>query len=121
MKTLIKHDLYNITNRIKKVDKNYQIYFDKTKKVYEVFCGSVFSFMIGKRLDKSAIDKAYKTHIRNAKKIFSFIKENNSKLRQKEEETIAMHAKTTLNDYLNYADKKGKDVSFDNINQTRWI
>ena len=121
MKRLVTHDLYNITNRIKKVDRHYNIYFDDKKRKFFAYFKNNYSFLIGERLDKTAVDKAYKTHIRRAKEIFFDIKENNETIIKKQQEELSKKAKDTLVDYLSYADKKGYDVDFSCVERTRWF
>lgn len=122
----IKNDLFNISKRIKKIDKNYFIVFSPRKKVYEVHYknqkGSSLAFCVDKKyLNSEVLTKAYKTSVRNYKKLLSEIESNNLKLDKKNEEYLKQKSEYYLKSYLYYADKKGGDCKFENADNTLWV
>ena len=126
MQQIITADLFNISNRLKKIDKNYFIIFNHVKKVYEVHyknqSGSTFCFSVEKKyLNSEVITKAHKTNVRNAKGLLSEIFENNKKLSEKSENYLKEKSESTLKSFITYANKKGSDCSFENANKTIWV
>ena len=65
---IIKNDLFNISNRIKNIDKNYYICFNKSLKQFEVHHkkqpDTTFCFVAGKTLNASVLTKAIKTSVK---------------------------------------------------------
>lgn len=123
---MIKKDLFNIVNRLKKIDKGYFVIFNKLKNRYEVHNKKqrkdTFAFCSDNPfLDMGVIIKAYKTNIRNAKQIFKDIDENNKKIDKKNNENLANKYLSKFNEFINYASKKSYDVDFNNLDKTRWI
>ena len=117
---IITHDLYDITNRIKQVDRDYSICFDEKTNNFFVICKGQISFCCGKELNYTTIQKAYSSHIRNAREILSNMQEHNARLENHERLTAKEKSMFAFQNLLEYADGKG-DVSFDGINKTRWL
>ncbi len=112
----ITNDLFNIANRIKQIDRNYFIVFNKKKLNYEVHnkkqIGGTLAFCIGKELNAFALKKAQLTSCKFAKKILKNLEEENFSLQQKQEQNFIDKHLETLNSYLNYANNKNTDVTF---------
>ncbi|MBQ9792342.1 MAG: hypothetical protein IJW32_01165 [Clostridia bacterium] len=123
-KILINNDLFSIAKRLKKIDKSYFVVFNKTLNQYEVHSkkqkGSTLCFVVGDRLNASALTKAYKTSVRFAKNILKNVLEQNQKLEQTELNNKTEKFKQQLTDYLQYAFNKSTSVNFDNANKTIW-
>ena len=117
----ITSDIYCISSRIKELDRDYKVYFNKKKLRYEVYFKNNLSFVVGKTLDRRAISKALITHIRNKNKIFKDIHENNLKLDKKNNDYILNKSRTRLNSFIEYADKKGGNIDFSSFETTIWI
>lgn len=123
---IIKNDLFNISDRLKKIDKNYFVVFNLTHKRYEVHSkaqkGSSLCFVVDKPyLTCEVLTKAHNTSVRNSKKLLSEIINNNKKLQEKSEEYLKEKSEFYLKNYILYADKKGCDCSFENANKTLWV
>ena len=117
----ISKDIFDVSHRLKKIDRDYCLVYDRDKKVYEVYIGNLFCFKIGKNLDNLALKKAYLTHIRNKKKLLEKIEQDNMLLRQKELEQVKNKAKFDLKNMIDFASKTGKNENFSNINLTKWF
>jgi len=115
----IEHDVYSISSRLKNVDKDYEVYFDKTKNKFFVYRKGVFCLSLGDKLDKTSIDRAYSSHIRNAEEIIDNMLANNASLEKKERDDVQEKSLKTFNEFLEYADGKG-DVDYKGANSTIW-
>lgn len=106
----IKNDLYNIAKRIKSIDKNYFILFNKIKKTYEIHNSSqpfsTYSLTIPyAKLDKRTIDYVLKTRKENFDKILKEIELSNNKLDKKINDEIMYRAKYDLAEKLKFINK----------------
>ena len=117
----VKRDLFNISKRISQIDREYKIYYSKKTKKYFVTFKNSYAFNIGTKLTSFALKKAYLTHIRRSKQILTELEMSNEKLQKKEQDLLRSKNISLLNDMLEYADKKGEDLTFNNINKTKWI
>jgi hypothetical protein len=113
------HDVYSIISRLKDIDRDYEVYFDRAKNKFFVYRKGVFCLSLGDRLDKTSIDKAYSSHIRNAEEIIDCMIAHNASLEKKERDDVQNKSLKTFNDYLEYADGKG-DVDYRGANSTIW-
>ena len=81
---LIKSDLFNITKRIKQIDKKYFIVFNKKTKKFEVHYkrnSSTLELVLPfDRLDKRTLDFVLKTKMENKQKLIEEMERNNQKL-----------------------------------------
>ena len=123
---LIEDDLYHIAERIKYINPFYCIKYNLNKRIFEVhdnrYKTQSLSFVVGNRLDATALKKAVDTQAKFAKKIFRDIEENNKKIKDKTNEYIIEFAKTKLSNYVDYLDKTHQDdISFDSLDKTKWI
>lgn len=94
MKILVKSDVYNICNRIKKFDSSYRIVFNTMSNNYEVYStnltssvelvgGVVLSYVCVlpyKQLDERVIKYLYDTSVNNFEKILADIDKQNEQL-----------------------------------------
>ncbi len=117
----INNDLYNISNRLKNVDRQYKIVYNRDKKCFEVYINDDFCFKIGEKLNNLALKKAYETHIRRKGTILEKMERENAYLKKLEEENVAKKAKFDLKNMIDYASKTGKNENFYNINSTKWF
>lgn len=123
---MIKNDLFNISYRLKNIDSGYFVIFNKNKDRYEVHNKKqgrdTFCFCCDKKiLDKSVLDKAFKTNIRNVNKIIKEIEENNLALERKNNEKIMEKGLFKFNEFVRFADKTSKNMDFENVDITRWF
>ncbi len=123
MKGIIKivGDIFDISHRLKKIDRDYDLVFNKNKKIYEVYIKDDFCFKIGETLDNLALKKACITHIRHKNMLLENMAQDNLLLEQKEIENTKNKAKFDLKNMIDYASKTGKNENFNNINLTKWF
>ena len=118
---VITRDVYDISSRIKKIDRDYTVVYDYDKHAYLALYKGQMVKTLGGRLDKACLNDMYRSHVRNSKKIFLDMENTNKRLTEKSESEAIRKSKQTLSDFLSYADKKGSDVDFSLVNTTRWI
>ena len=90
MKNLIeiKNDCYFISQRLKEIDKSYQIFYNLKRKVYEVHSSkqekNSYCFTVPyDELDERTLFYALKTRIENKDKIIKEIEQNNLEIEKK--------------------------------------
>lgn len=102
MKILVKSDVYNICNRIKKFDQTYCLVFDTDCKRYQIYsscCGETveliggiaLSYVCGlpySELDERVVSYLYYTCIENIDSIISQIDTQNKNLEHKNEQEL---------------------------------
>lgn len=122
---VLKRDLFFITDRIKKIDKNYFICFNKKLNLFEVHFkkqrGGTFCFSVGKRLNALAIKKAYVTQVKNAKKLFLELDKANKKIDEEKQRKITERNMSDFSLLIDYASRKVGDVDFKNFQNFLWI
>lgn len=122
-KILIKKDLFNISQRLKSIDKNYYILFNKLTKKFEVHYGQKSSLQLVlpfKNLDKRTIDLVLKTKVENKKKLLLEMEENNAKLERESNQQILDEASFKLNEMLKYSQSKCGNIDFNKTYLTKW-
>ena len=121
----ITNDFYNISNRLKHVDRAYSVFFNTKNKNFEVYevkkYTKLFLFTIGKKLDCRAVAKAYKTNFRNFKQIFKSIQNTNFKIEEHNRNNLLDFSKDMLKTYLDFLNRKSSTLDFKNANKTRWL
>ncbi len=117
----IKNDVLKISKRIKRIDRDYKVFFNSCSQNFEVWHKKELSFVVRKTLDNLALLKAHKTNIRNARTLLVNMEETNEKLEMKEKNDLENKNKAFLSSLLSYADKKSLDIDFKNINTTKWF
>lgn len=99
MKVLVKSDVYNICNRIKKFDNSYHLVFDNVSNKYEVYTsklsssvelisGRVLSFVCTipfNQLDTRVIQYLYETSIDNWQNFIAKLDEENKQIEKQNE------------------------------------
>ena len=95
MKIKIEHDVYNIANRIKDIDKDYYLVFNTSKNKFEVhnsgqldssFCLTIpYDF-----LDERTLNLVYETRVENIERILNKI-ENDNKLKESADKTCTLN------------------------------
>lgn len=122
---LITNDLFDIANRLKVLDVNYFVVYNKLKRKYEVHHKKQkedsFAFSVENKLDARAIKKAIVTSIKHANKILSQIEKQNSLLQKKEVDLLLDQNMIRFKNYIDYANAKSCDINFDLINENKWI
>ena len=100
MKILVKSDVYDICNRIKKFDASYHIVFDNLSSRFEVYSsklgqsvelisGKVLSYICAlpyNQLDERSIKYLYDTSVDNIENILDMIDKQNQKLERHNEQ-----------------------------------
>ena len=107
---LIENDLFNIAKRIKRINKNLFVFYNKKTNNFEIYSktNSIFSFetSLGKTLNQQAIKLVFTSSASNLEKIVKNLDiqnekiENGNLIRQNE------LAKDMLSDYISFANKK---------------
>ncbi len=109
-KIKIKSDLFNIVNRLKSIDKNYFVLFNKVKNNYEIhnenqpFSTYCLTLPYAK-LDKRTIDYVLKTRKENFDKIIKEMEISNKKIEENKNEEIMYRAKYDLTEKLKIINK----------------
>lgn len=93
MKIEIKNDLFDITNRLKQIDKDYFVLYNTNKKVFELhvknqaFNSYSLTFPFSS-LDERALTFALKTRVENKEKLIKEMEEENKRLEKQEEQRL---------------------------------
>ena len=121
---LIKSDLFNITKRIKQIDKKYFIVFNKKTKKFEVHYkrnSSTLELVLPfDRLDKRTLDFVLKTKMENKQKLIEEMERNNQKLEDEKNRNMLDETTYKAKEMLRYAQSKTGDVNFDNSYSNKW-
>ena len=123
----ISHDLFNIVKRLKQIDKNYFVLYNKKSQKYEVHYkrnfGTLELVLPFDRLDKRAIDLVLKSKIENKQKLLKEMEENNKKLEQQQSQKMLDEANFKAKEMMAYAFSKGdsENIDFNNAYKTKWI
>ena len=96
----IKDDLFDISSRIKSIDENYKIYFNRGTCRYELHNSSktpsfqaIFPYTT---LDKRALDFARETSVRNKENILAEIDAHNARLEKQIQDGIIQKSLNNL-------------------------
>lgn len=97
---VIENDLFNISKRIKAIDKKYFVVFNKTKHKFEVHYSrskNTYELTIPyKTLDARAVDFVLKTRVQNQQRIIDEIEKSNQELERKNTQRILENANRRL-------------------------
>lgn len=108
-KILIKNDVFNIANRLKQINKNYFILYNKNTKKFEVHFKNLKStlqlIIPYKFLDKRTVDLVQKSRIENNKKLLKELEEHNYKLEQNKTKKLQQELNFKVTETLNYIKK----------------
>src|SRR5574344_2618845 len=96
----IKSDVFDITNRIKSIDKNYYILYNLKRKSFEVHykrLKNTYELTLPfDTLDSRSVDFVQKTRIENRQKIIAEIEESNKRVEQKRASSIIENAREKI-------------------------
>lgn len=89
----IKNDVYFVLSRLQEIDKNYRIYYNTKRKVFEIhnkaqLWGSYSLTVPYGVLDPRVVELVRKTRVENSKKIFAEIDAQNEKIELKNQKEI---------------------------------
>ena len=116
---LIKNDLFSISKRVRRINKSLFIFFNKKTNTYQIYSKKGQSFLfekdLGSSLNQKTIRFVFENKIEKLKSIVENIDRENAKKEKEENENRANFAKSVLNDFISYADKKNDDVDFSKI------
>lgn len=86
----ITNDLFDVAERIKNINPDYELYFDKNLQKFTVWANGKRQVILPyDRLDKRSIDYLYQTHVKNIDALLDRLdKENEKATRQKEKDLI---------------------------------
>ena len=74
----IQDDLFDVAARLKSVNPNYAVYYNKPQCRYEVHCGDALAFVVPySQLDARTVEYARKTSVQNAAEIIAEMERNN--------------------------------------------
>lgn len=122
---ILKNDLFCIVKRLKKINKNYFICFNKLSKSFEVHFknqkGGTFCLSVGKKLNACAIKKTFLTQVKNAKKLFIEIENNNKKIELENQRKLSEKHMSEFSIMLDYASRRAGDVDFKGFQNFKWI
>ena len=77
----INHDLFDISKRLKSIDRRYALFFNRKKNRYEIYANGAMQMALPfERLDARALNYARKTRLENLEKIIAEIEEENARL-----------------------------------------
>ncbi len=113
MKILIKHDVFNIANRIKQINKNYFIVFNKQTNKFEVH-NKTLKNTLCLVLPFKQLDVRTLTYVLKSEKIdeqFLEIEKNNKKIENSNSNKIKDKITYQLKEIYNYANKQCTDFN----------
>lgn len=77
----ITNDVFDIASRIKSINPNYELYFDRGEGKFKVYINNILQSVLPfSSLDKRAVDYLEKTQIKNLAKLQKEIDDNNEKI-----------------------------------------
>lgn len=82
MRIPIQNDLYEISERIKKIDERYRVFFDTDRQKFIVTVENVIVVIPYEELDQRTIDYLYYTRWENADKVIEDVDRHNERLRE---------------------------------------
>lgn len=119
------NDLFDVSNRLKQIDSEYVIYFNKDKNLFEVHHkkqrGGSFAFVVGKNLNAAVLKKAVLTSIKFAGKILKQIERDNFLLEKRNIDKATDENMIRFKFYIDYANSKNCDVDFSKMAPGEWI
>lgn len=78
---LVTHDLFNIANRLKSVDRRYKLFFNRKRNRFEIYANGAMQMALPfERLDARTLDYARKTRLENLEKIMAEIEKENARI-----------------------------------------
>jgi len=121
----IKSDVFNICNRVKKIDKGYYILFNLDKRHYELHNknqkGNSYCLTFYGNLDNRLLNKIFESDIKNEKNIFEQIEKENKKLNQREENKRKDINEYKLKEIFDYSKNNSKNVKGEKMFSSHWL
>lgn len=122
----IDSDVFDISKRIKEIDKDYYIVYNLRNGKYEVHNSSqnLNSYSLTcpyNTLDKRLLDYTLKTSIRNSEKIFYEIDNHNKKIEKDIDEKRKDESGIVLKEIYKYANFGSKDFDENNAYKNKWL
>lgn len=121
---LVKNDLFNISKRIKQIDKKYFIVFNAKTKNFEVHykrnTSTLELVLPFDRLDKRTLDFVMKTKMERKQKLLEEMEKNNQKLEDEKNKNMLDEATYKAKEMLKYAQNKPSEVDFNNSYLNQW-
>lgn len=115
---LIKSDPFFICKRLKRINKNFFVFYNKLTQVYQLFSKRgrhfVFEADLGSFLNYNALVLAEKNSVKHLAEIIKNIDEMNEKLEKESSRNLQETSSFALRDMLEFANKKNCDVDFSN-------
>ena len=104
-------DLFCIASQLKQINENYRVFYNNRDGRFEVHTNGLEFVVPYAELDSRTLDYARKTRRENAEVIEAEIGEHNRVIASKAKQSMDK-AMITLADMLDFASKKGGDVTF---------
>lgn len=124
----IKKDTFNINKRLKKIDKNYTLKFNRKLKRYEIYYKEnntdILQLVIGfDELDIRTLQKVLKTRTQNYETLIKELEETNKKIEEEKQNKILREAKDQIKEMSSYIESKGdnSNLNFENSYKTKWV
>ena len=109
-KILIKNDVFNIVNRLKQINKNYYILFNKKTTKFEVHFKNLKNtlqlVLPFKFLDKRTVDLVQKSRVENKQKLLLEMEQNNIKIEQNKNKKLTDEVTFKVNEMINFQKSK---------------
>ena len=122
----INHDMFNISRRIKQIDKGYFVVFNYRSNKWEVHHkdgvrGTYCLTSPYKKLDNRLIDYVYKTSLVHNSNLLKDIEANNQAIELKSKEKEEYIVKSQLEDIYNCVSGSTKSYDLNNSFKTKWL
>ena len=102
----VTNDLFDIANRIKKINPAYRVFYNNKEKRFEVHTTALEFIVPFESLDSRTLEHARKTLVQNADVFWQEMEERNNKSKDFSKENVELLSK------LEYARRTGHDVTF---------
>ena len=123
-KILVKNDLFNISNRLKSIDKNYFVLFNPLSKKFEIHYkrakSSLELVLPFSALDSRSVDLVLKTKVEHRKKLLQEMEEHNQKLEREQEQNLIDEASFKTKEMFEFLSQKTFDGDFLKTYQNKW-
>jgi len=125
-KFLITHDMFRISERVKKIDKDYFILFNNKNNKFEVHHknqrGGTYCLTCPyDRLDSRLLDYVLRTSSNNSVLLMKEIEKHNYELEKNSEQNRNDYVNNSLKQIYDYASVSSKTINYKDIMNTKWI
>lgn len=104
------NDLFDIAWRLKSIDADYELYYNRRKRRFEVWASEKLQTVIPfERLDARAVDYVRSTRIEYAEKLLAQLDAENGRLRKKRENDVGDRVRYKTKQLTDYLAKGGKN------------